>query len=317
VFWESISGKLAERITAELVAPATVFWAAGLGAWILDDGWDDSGGRLVRWFSGLSGVEQILVAAGALGGLIVSAAVGEHLARSVLRVLEGYWPRGFGRLRARATAARARRIERAETRLSDLEAARRNNGLAPDEALEFARLDAKLRRVPAAPDLRMPTRLGDILRSGETWPRQKYGLDGVVCWPRLWLVLAEPARTDLAQARRELDHSVAIGMWGALVVVWAPLTWWALPTAAIVASAAYLRTIRAAEVFADLVEAAFDVYRDSLYSRVGVAFPAARADERRAGEALTAYLWRGDPPAEPPQHPHPSQEGDGREPAGT
>jgi hypothetical protein len=294
VFWESVSGKLAERLTAELVAPATLFWAAGLGAWILDRGWNDSADRLVRWFEGLSGVEQVLVAAGALGALIASAAVGEYLARTVLRLLEGYWPRGLGWLRDAATAARSRRIARAETTLAELEATRRRSGLDPGEALEFARLDAKLRRVPAAPDLRMPTRLGDILRSGETWPRLKYGLDAVVCWPRLWLVLPEQARTDLAQARRELDHSVAIAMWGAMILVWTPLTLWALLAAAVLASFAYLRSLSAAEVFADLVEAAFDVFRDSLYTHVGVAFPAAGEDERRAGESLTAYLWRGD-----------------------
>jgi hypothetical protein len=295
VFWESVSGKLADRLTAELFAPATLFWAAGFGAWIVGGGWDDSGGRLARWFGGLSGVEQVLVAAGALGALVASAAVGEYLARTVLRLLEGYWPPGFHRLRDAATAARSRRIMRAEQDLAKLESARRERGLTAGETLEFARLDARLRRVPASPGLRMPSRFGDVLRSGETWPREKYGLDAVVCWPRLWLVLPEQARTDLANARGELDHSVAIAMWGALIVGWTPLTLWALPAAAVVASFAYLRSIRAAEVFADLVEAAFDVFRDSLYTHVGRPVPA-REDERREGESLTAYLWRGEAP---------------------
>ena len=300
MFWESVSGKLAERLTAELLAPATLFWAAGLGAWILDEGWNDSAGRVVRWFSGLSGVEQVLISAGALGALVVSAAIGEHVAPTVLRLLEGYWPRGLRRLRDAATAARSRRIERAESALVKLEAKRRRSGLTPGETLEFSRLDSKLRRVPAAPDLRMPTRLGDVLRAGETWPRQKYGLDAVVCWPRLWLLLPEQVRTDLAEARKELDHSVAIAMWGVLIVVWTPLTWWALPAAAVVASFAYARSLRAAEVFADLVEAAFDDFRDSLYTHVGLAVPAAREGERRAGEFLTAYLWRGEASAGSP-----------------
>jgi hypothetical protein len=294
VFWESVSGKLAERLTAELLAPASLFWAAGLGAWILEEGWSDSGGRLAHWFGGLSGAEQVLLAAGALGALVASAAVGEYLTRPVLRLLEGYWPRGLRRLRDVAIAARARRIQRAEKRLTELEVARRQRGLTPDETLEFGRLDATLRRVPAAPDLRMPTHLGDVLRAGETWPRQKYGLDAVVCWPRLWLVLPEQARTDLTQARGELDHSVAIAIWGALIVVWTFLTWWALLAAAVVASFAYLRALRAAEVFADLVESAFDVFRDALYKELGFTFPAAREDEHQTGERLTAYLWRGE-----------------------
>jgi len=293
VFWESISGKIADRLTMQIAAPAVGFWVSGLLAWIVAVGWSGSGERLLHWFGGLSGAEQVIVAAGVLLGFVVSASVVDQLAPTVLRLLEGYWPRGLGWLRRSLTDARSRRFNSAQAKLGRLETKRRKEGLTATDTFEFARLDRQLRRMPSAPDLLMPTRLGNILRAGEAWPRDKYGLDAVVCWPRLWLILPQQARTDLAEARGALNRSVVVGIWGALLIVWIPLTWWALPVAVIVATAAYQRSLGAAAVFADLVEAAFDDFRESLYRQVGTPH-SDRTEEPRRGELLTTYLWRGE-----------------------
>jgi len=39
----------------------------------------------------------------------------------------------------------------------------------------------------------MPARLRSILRAAESYPPRRCGLNLIVCWPRLWLVL--PATT--------------------------------------------------------------------------------------------------------------------------
>ena len=48
-----------------------------------------------------------------------------------------------------------------------------------------------------------------------------------------------------------------------------------------------------ARVFADLVEAAYDLHRLDLYKAVGVQPPATREDEPAAGRALTELVLRG------------------------
>lgn len=294
VFWDSISGKIADRLTAQIAAPAAVFWVSGFIAWIIAAGWHGSGERLLGWLGGLTGPEQVIIAAGVLLGLVLSASVADQLAPAVLRLLEGYWPPGLGWLRRFLTEARSSRIDSAQARLGRLEAKRRKEGLTASEPFAFTRLDGRLRRIPSTPDLLMPTRLGNILRSGEAWPRDKYGLDAVVCWPRLWPVLPDQARTDVAEARQELNRSVTVQIWSALLVVWTPLTWWALLVAVVASIAAYQRSLRAAAVFANVVEATFDVYRSSLYTQTGMPVPVDRASERRAGELLTAFFWRGE-----------------------
>ena len=87
--FEALGGKLGERWLLVLISPAAVFWAGGFGAWVLADGWDDSGGRIADWFDGLSGAEQAIVAIGALLAVAGSAVVVGQLALPVLRLLEG------------------------------------------------------------------------------------------------------------------------------------------------------------------------------------------------------------------------------------
>jgi hypothetical protein len=48
-----------------------------------------------------------------------------------------------------------------------------------------------------------------------------------------------------------------------------------------------------AEVFGDLVEAAYDLHRTALYAQLRWPLPTNPKEERDQGELLTSYLWRG------------------------
>ncbi|MGW2183580.1 hypothetical protein ACWCXX_37285 [Streptomyces sp. NPDC001732] len=112
----------------------------------------------------------------------------------------------------------------------------------------------------------MPTRIGNTLRAVETRPVDKYGLDVVSVWPHLWLLLPDTARKEIATARVSLDASVAASIWGVLFVLFAPLTLWAVPAGLGVAVVAVVAWVPSrAEVYADLLEAGFDLYRRTLY----------------------------------------------------
>lgn len=293
-FFETLGGKLAERSSAALFAPTVLFWAGGLTAWVIDEGsWGASGQRILDWFDALSGAEQMLLAIGALLVLAASGVVVDQVTLPVLRALEGYWPPGLGWLRQWLTAFQSWRLNPAEAKLQHLEARRRDAGLSASEHAEFTSLDIFLRRAPAEPAARMPTRLGNVLRAGETWPRDKYGLDASICWPRLWLALSEDVKGELAEERRHLDRAVVVFIWGGLLLVWVFLTWWALLAAGAVCAFAYWWAVRRAEAFADLVEATFDLYRGKLYDALRLPKPGKPSEEPASGKAVTAFLWRG------------------------
>jgi hypothetical protein len=294
-FWEGLGGKLGENWAAALVAPAAIFWAGGFGAWVLDKGWDDSGQRLVNWFAGLTGVEQALLAIGGLLALSGAAAVANAIVPTLLRLLEGYFPWGLRWLASLMTKVRGWRIGRAESDLQLLEAKRRSDaGLTEAEQGKFVRCDLKLRRVPAVANERRATNLGDTLKAAESWPRDKYGLDTAVVWPRLWLVLSDGTKQDITTARGQLDQAVVVWIWGLLLVVWVIFTWWALLAAALVILYAYWRSVRVAETYGDLVEAAFDLYRNDLYKQLRVKLPTGSTSETDTGTRVTAFLWRGE-----------------------
>jgi hypothetical protein len=137
----------------------------------------------------------------------------------------------------------------------------------------------------------MPTELGNILRAAETRPTDKYGLDVIVCWPRLWLVLPESATAELAAARSDLDSAIRTGLWGGLYLVWAIWVWWAMPIAVLVIFLAYQSAVGAAATYGKLVESAFDMYRMTLFEKAGWS-PPQPATEIADGEALTKYFWR-------------------------
>ena len=159
---------------------------------------------------------------------------------------------------------------------------------------------------PVRNDEMLPTRVGNILRAAETRPVHRYGLDAVVVWPRLWLVLPGAVRQELTSARASLDASVAAAIWGAAFVAFTPWAWWAAPVGVVTAAAVILWWLPTrAEVFADLVESTFDLYRSALYQQLRWPLPDTPAAEQQIGRALTKYLVRGSDKSYPTFNPPP------------
>jgi hypothetical protein len=106
----------------------------------------------------------------------------------------------------------------------------------------------------------MPTLLGNLLRAVEEYPGRRYGLDAVVCWPRLYLLLPEATQKEIGAVRERLNESTRLLAWSLLFLVWTIWQWWAL-LGLVVAWLAYRGMVIAAGVYGDLVRAAFDLHR--------------------------------------------------------
>jgi hypothetical protein len=224
-----------------------------------------------------------------------SGVVVQRLTQPALRLLEGYWPSWLDPARDRLVLRAERRIVSEEAEWQRLAQTVLSTATPTGKSFRaFRSLDHRRRRRPSTPADLMPTALGNILRAAECRPAAKYGLDAVAVWPCLWLLLPDQARQELAAGRMALETSVGSMLWGALFLIftpWAPL---AAPAGLAVAIAAFLLWIPArAEVFADLLESAFDLYRGNLYRQLRWPLPTAPEDEPAEGRQLTSYLWRG------------------------
>ena len=91
-----------------------------------------------------------------------------------------------------------------------------NRPLTPEETEKYTRLDVQLHYFPIRV---MPTQLGNILRAAEERPKNQYGLDTFICWPRLWLLLPESIKAELTEARMTLNTGARICLWSLLFIL--------------------------------------------------------------------------------------------------
>jgi len=211
-----------------------------------------------------------------LGGSLVVAEVLTALRPAVLRLYQGYWSAlpGGGFL---------------------MRSGRERTGAAVDPERPWT---------SPTPDRLMATRLGNILRAAEQ-QADRYGMDAVTAWPRLYAVLPEPFTILVGQAASSLDLMITISALGvafalvaspiaalALPWYWAPLLLW---LGGVLSWTGYQGALGAAARYGDLVRAAFDVHRWQLLDAMGLARPTSWAAELSQWQQIHQLWQRGRP----------------------
>jgi hypothetical protein len=287
-FLEGVTGKVAEKWVTNLLTPAFAFWMGGLLACSYHFGWETLKGMILyqhpSFQVGLLILGLILI--------VISATIAQSFDISMLRFLEGYWPRWMAPLRQVRSQRLFKEWEQNYKDWSKLYKKGKGN-LKFHEFNDYTRLDWLITHSISEESQFMPTRLGNLLRSSEHHSIERYGLDLAACWPRLWLLLPDNARKDLQEARASLDMYVRICFWSILFLVWTPLAWWAPLITLIFTWIAYRMALNTAAVYVDLLNATFDVHRNLLYRSLRIELPSNPIEEPDAGEKLTQYLWRG------------------------
>jgi hypothetical protein len=280
-FWERTASSLSNRLFAA-GGSALVFWAWALTVWsIRQGGWSYARVTLQPLFEQQAVAPLLALIVAVVVIVSASSLVVERLTLPVLRLLEGYWPRLAQRVRKWL-------VERWQAKLESLSSSLEDDA---DSPVRLTSAEVRMWRFPTGEDV-MPTRIGNIIRGGERRPWYWYGLDAVIVWPQLWLILPKQARSDLTQSREQLDRAVSAFTWALIscvfAVVWLP----ALFIGAATAWAIWRWWVpNAAENYAILLTAVFDTHRFSLYDTLHYPRPSGPAEESALGKALTRSLW--------------------------
>lgn len=158
---------------------------------------------------------------------------------------------------------------------------------------------------PDEPEEVMPTRLGNILKNAELYPAQRYDIDAVVMWPRLYPLLPDAFARLLGSARGSLELMLVISSLSMLFAVvasaylWVTGGSWQLFLACslggfLVAYLAYLSALEAALSYGALLKSAFDLYKGDLLQKMGYQSPNSLQEERTLWTKLHELVYRGE-----------------------
>jgi hypothetical protein len=289
-FWESLSEGIASKWVERLFSPALAFWGAALAAYCIRFGPADVSDYVER----LNNSGRIVLLLGVLVLVVSSAAVLESLEPAFLRLLEGYWPDMAEADRVKRTAAWRERYEQLNARWRQL--ARRFNHLSDVERYEYRKLDRDLALFPEDPGRIMPTRLGNVMVAAELHCQRRYGLAAALMWSRLWLILPDDVRKEVAAAQHAFNlrirgcaWSLAIGLLGFI----APLFF---AISLITTLWSYRQAVAAGSAFGQVVSAAYDLHARDLVRGFGMEPAPGDVLDPSIGRALTLFVRRGDRP---------------------
>lgn len=288
-FWEGIGTSIAGKWSDYIFGPAFLFWIGGLSLYIWKTGWMTVWGELRNLDLAL----QAIIVTTALLILILSSMIMQVIQFPVLRLLEGYWPWPFNYIGRLITFIRKKFFVAKYDNLRKLKSAEIQGTLSDKDKTVLVDLEIWAHYNPVNPSDLLPTTLGNILRSRERAPINKYGLDAIICWPRMWWLLPDNVRDDLSTARHNLNHTIELWCWGALFLIWGILDPWIILLAIFWLFLTYSMATQSATVYADLVDSAFDLYRLSIYDSLGWPRPQNSDNEKSYGARLTEFLWRG------------------------
>ncbi|MFG3288144.1 hypothetical protein ACGF3G_04970 [Streptomyces sp. NPDC048179] len=303
---ETAAGVIDRRLLASTFLPVLAFLAGLASVIAAGVGWTET----ARWWSATDAeIRVLLLLLVLIAALILTQllAVGRM---ELIRLYEGYWA-GLpcGTWLARRLTERHRWLYRS---LTDRD---------PEWLL-----------YPMGEEQVMPTTVGNILRGAEEHSAERYGINAVTTWPRLYPTLPETFRQTYVAAAADLELAITAsvlgaafaalgGILGTVLLAW-PGTLLCVSTGTLVAGLGYRGAVSGAKSYSRLVRAAFDVHRWCLLDAMGLARPAnvqVELDQWRALDKLwvlgsvdtdqaDALGYPADaPPASPDPHPHPTR----------
>jgi len=294
----SLTGQFSKAVVLSTFLPVTVFVLAALSLLWPVLPVDVS---LVRWAAGLD--SEWKIAAISLVIVLLTALL-FTLNGLVIRFYEGYpWCDSYvGRWRSGLHRRRlvSRQLEWKGLRVL-LRAPEAKAMPAYKEAVDdWNQIGRELNsRYPDDPDAVLPTTLGNVIRSFESYPYRQYRMRAITLWPRLAACMDKDYAEQIGDVKSSFDFtlngSLLSGLLAVLILVVHLLFPAGLATSRIWLPAAveillllavsygfYLATISRASAWGMTVKGAFDLFRWKLLESLGYSFRPETLEEERA-----------------------------------
>jgi hypothetical protein len=306
----AISGHFSRVLILGTMLPIIMFIAIGVGVLlpVLPD-W--------RWIVAFTELDREWQIVALLLFILIATGILQHLNGPIIRLYEGYsWQHSWiGHRRKNHHQAVFRRLTAEKMGLRAL--FDYANSRAEHKA-KAAQLGGRRRQVelalqdeyPIIEDIVLPTRLGNVIRSFESYPLRRYGMDAVSLWPRLEAVMNKDHAATIDSAKAQFDFMINTSFLTALVAFGLLLSSLVgfLPTPqrlliavqflalVITAYLFYRGAILRAQAWGAHVKSAFDLYRGDLLRKLGCMIVPPNAEEEKVlWEKITRRLIYGNP----------------------
>lgn len=292
-----VTGQLEKRFVLNALFPTLAFAIAMLLA--VSAAMDSGPLAVVESWEADSTSAKVLITIGGVAAIFLAANLLSNGMQSVIRLFEGYgvWPPFIAKLARRRQLARAQAlIKKAETTNKD--GAKRE---AAKDRFEVT--------FPVYPETLgvahvLPTRLGNILKSAETYAASRYRADSVRLWSRLYPLLPDPITSSMVSARTSMEFLLAVsflaGIYAPLASIYlivqsGPLVWIlaTLVAGTVVSIAAYHASLQPAMVYGEMIRVAFDLHRLDLVKAMAKPVPTSLAAEEATWKELHLLFKRG------------------------
>jgi hypothetical protein len=148
----------------------------------------------------------------------------------------------------------------------------------------------------------LPTRIGNILRSAEDRAGQRYGLDTVTIWPRLFPYIQGPLAAALVETQDQFDMYLRLCITFGLATLLSTIVllddgWWLVvpAMAGLLTWICYQAATRAAANYAEATVVAFDLHRFDMLRGLHYPLPENLEEEQAFNDKLVGFLVDNEP----------------------
>ncbi|MCC4771854.1 hypothetical protein FXV91_17290 [Methanosarcina sp. DH2] len=292
---EEVTSTTGNRFIMTALFPSLIFWGLLITVLIIGSG---NLSVAVNIWNGQDGILKSFQIVGFIAWVTFFASILSSQSVAILRFYEGYWKFPMSKkLGDRGIKKHKRKLKKISVEMTQ------NKNRYEDIYLFYP--------LPTQPEQVMPTLLGNILKNSELYPYDRYNIDAVLIWPRLYHILPGSFIQTIAEARGSLDFMLRIsflsGSFALLCFVFLFIAlllpgraiWWFifvfLCGGLLVAWLAYKSSLGSAVLYAHQIKSAFDLYRRELLRQMNFSLPTTLKDEQDLWEEICLFLYRNIP----------------------